>query len=336
MALDVYKEWLGIPEGPRPPDHYQLLRLVQFEDTADKIRANYKKLNAHVRKYASGQYSTQSQELLNELAKAMLCLTDAERKKEYDQSLGREFEEDKGRGGRKTMDALLIERNLASVSQIKEAKEFAERGGLDLRDALVQLKVVEPAVAAQALAEEVGLPYVDLADMLPDDAVLDKVPRKLVKQHSILPLFIDQDRLLVACVDLISPELEEELRLRFGIPVRGVLTAPFAITQGIAKYYAPGLRNEAAAEETPGKGAKPAKKSGEAPAPKKVRLSTAEEKKQMKQYGIIALNFSFVTAYLLDTFVITPHVYLDIYTFLLFTIIPGITGFFVWQTCFKR
>ena len=40
MAIDVYKEWLGIPEGPRPPDHYQLLRLVQFEDAVDKIRGN--------------------------------------------------------------------------------------------------------------------------------------------------------------------------------------------------------------------------------------------------------------------------------------------------------
>ena len=75
MALDVYKDWLGIPEGPRPPDHYSLLRLVQFEDAADKVRANYTKLNAHVRKYASGKYSAQSQELLNELARAMLCLT---------------------------------------------------------------------------------------------------------------------------------------------------------------------------------------------------------------------------------------------------------------------
>ena len=56
MAIDVYKEWLGIPEGPRPPDHYQLLRLVQFEDNVDKVRKNYKKLNGHVRKYATGQY----------------------------------------------------------------------------------------------------------------------------------------------------------------------------------------------------------------------------------------------------------------------------------------
>lgn len=89
MAIDVYKEWLGIPEDQRPPNNYQLLRLVQFEDDSDKIRKNYKKLNLHVRKYASGQYSIESQSLLNELAKAMLCLTDEELKQEYDRSLGR-------------------------------------------------------------------------------------------------------------------------------------------------------------------------------------------------------------------------------------------------------
>jgi hypothetical protein len=67
MALDVYKEWLGIPEGPRPPDHYALLRLKQFDDEVDRIRANYKKLNGHVRRYATGQYLDESQALLNEL-----------------------------------------------------------------------------------------------------------------------------------------------------------------------------------------------------------------------------------------------------------------------------
>ena len=43
--MDVYKEWLGIPEGQRPPNHYELLRLVQFEDEVSKVRDNYKKLN---------------------------------------------------------------------------------------------------------------------------------------------------------------------------------------------------------------------------------------------------------------------------------------------------
>ncbi len=88
MSIDVYKEWLGIPDGPRPPDHYELLRCVRFEDDAEKIRSFQRKLSAHVRKYATGKYMQESQDLLNELAKAMLCLTDPVRKRDYDESLG--------------------------------------------------------------------------------------------------------------------------------------------------------------------------------------------------------------------------------------------------------
>ena len=78
--LDVYRDWLGVTDAERPLNYYQLLRLKKFEDDIEKIRSNYRKLNAQVRKYASGQYGNQSQQLLNELAKAMLCLTDAKRK----------------------------------------------------------------------------------------------------------------------------------------------------------------------------------------------------------------------------------------------------------------
>ena len=41
MALDVYKDWLGIPDDvPRPVDLYSLLRLVKFNDDAEKARSN--------------------------------------------------------------------------------------------------------------------------------------------------------------------------------------------------------------------------------------------------------------------------------------------------------
>ena len=43
-----------------------------------------------------------------------------------------------------------------------------------------------------------------------------------------------------------------------------------------------------------------------------------------------------VGAYLLDSYVITPNVYMDLYTYLLFTVIPGVAAFFVWQICFSR
>jgi len=339
LALDVYKEWLGIPEGPRPPDHYQLLRLVQFEDSVDKIRANYKKLNGHVRRYATGQYIDESQALLNELAKAMLCLTDLERKREYDVGQGREFEEEVT--GPRTMDVILIEQKHISPAQAKEAREHAERAGLDLRDAFVQLKMVDQDIAAQALATELGLPYVDLADTLPDDDVLDQVPKSTVKQHSILPLFIDEGVLLVACVNHIGHELEDELRLRFSVPVRSVLASPQAISQAINKYYAPGARDERAAQksEAQGKadGGKSKKSSPEVkkekPKPQPRSVKSAEERKNQRMIGVVVVNFSFFVAYLLDMFVISPGALFQ--PIWLYFVIPGIAAAFSYVAFWK-
>ena len=103
--IDVYRNWLGITETARPLDYYTLLKLKRFEDAVDKIRANYRQLNAHVRKYAAGEFGPQSQALLNELAKAMLCLTDAHRKAEYDATHGRTTKHD---GGRRAIELILL------------------------------------------------------------------------------------------------------------------------------------------------------------------------------------------------------------------------------------
>jgi hypothetical protein len=307
--MDFYKEWLGIPEGPRPPDHYELLRTKRFEDDLDKIRAHYKKLNTHVRKYATGQYSIPSQEMLNELAKAMLCLTDIERKREYDESMGREFPAEKDALGRQPMLDILIRQGKIQRSQKSEIEEFADKRGLSIRDALVQMKLAEPEAAAQALAAELGYSFVDLDDLTPEDSVLDMVPRNLVKQHQFIPLFIDDDRLLVAVIDEMDHELEEELRLRYGVPIRPVIAMPRAINQAISKYYAPGMRDEATAPvaaSTKGKG-KPAAKGAEKGAAKKTESKakaksanmpfsalSADEQQRRKQIGYLLLCWSVI------------------------------------------
>ena len=317
--MDFYKEWLGIPEGPRPPDHYELLRLKQFDDDTTKVRANYKKLNAHVRKYATGQYSVQSQELLNEIAKAMLCLTDPERKRDYDESLGRVFATVKDDFGRQPFLDILVKQGKLTREQSREAQDFASKRGLSERDGVVQMKLIEPDVAAQALALHHGLSYVDLDDMIPEDDVLDATPRALVKKQSIIPLFVDDDRLLVACVDMPDHEVEDEMRLRYGVPMRAVLATPRAISQAIAKYYAPGMRDDAqpyanaAAAPPPTKDGKPAKaadlakpvkakpKSG--PAPKFDELSE-DEKAKRKQMGMLAMTWSIIIPSLLQYFLL--------------------------------
>jgi hypothetical protein len=305
--MDVYKEWLGIPEGQRPPDHYELLRVVKFEDDAEKIRAHYKKLNAHVRKYATGQYSVQSQELLNELAKAMLCLTDTDRKRDYDESLGREVPPETDDYGRQPILDVLTRQGKISRDQKREIEEFADRRGLTHRDAVVQMKLADPVTAAKALAVQLGYSYVDLEDMLPEDDMLDRVPRQQVKQYSFIPLFIDDGQLLVASIDQLEHELEEELRLRYDVPVRPVIAAPRAINQAIAQFYAPGMRDEAkvtTAQPANGKGGKKTAAKKEAPkqsgAARRAAASVPfsqlppEVQKQRKQYGMLFMCWSVI------------------------------------------
>lgn len=296
--MDVYKEWLGIPDGPRPPDHYELLRCVRFEDDAGKVRAHYKKLNAHVRKYATGQYSVQSQDLLNEMAKAMLCLTDPERKREYDESLGREIERQRDEFGRLPLLDVLVKQGDISRDQKQEVEDYSNRTGVSERDAVVQMKLVTPEAAAQALALQLGRPYVDLEDMLPEDDVLDKVPRSLVKKHSFLPLFVDDDRLLVACIDDLEHHLEEDLQLRYGVPVRPVIVTPRALQQAIARYYAPGMRDEASVQAAVAQTAPPARgksKPAAAGGPRKAWSQlTPEEQQQKKQIGYIVICWTII------------------------------------------
>ncbi|NQV27068.1 MAG: general secretion pathway protein GspE [Rhodopirellula sp.] len=315
MELDVYKDWLGIPDGPRPPDQYELLRLVRFEDATDKVRANYKKLNAHVRKYATGQYSVISQNLLNELAKAMLCLTDPERKREYDESLGRVFEEDESSAV--PMERVLVKQGHIDRDQMKEALEFAESHGLSMRDAVVQMKLVDDQISTQAFATELGVPYVDLDDMAPEFRILKRLPQPVARRNTILPLFIDDDVLLVACADEITHELEDELRLRFNLPVRRVLATPRGITEGIARYYGE-MDEMIAAEDAAGivsESSSSSKAAGQKGPAKKVQKKkqsgvqafsqlSKDEQLERKNLGKLFMLWSVIGSVLIDQFVV--------------------------------
>ena len=235
--LDVYRDWLGIQDAERPLNYYQLLRLNKFEDNVAKIRSHYRKMNSHVRKYGAGEYGPQSQKLLNELAKAMLSLTDAKRKREYDASLGRT---DFGSGKLRSFEEILLGNKLLDQDQLKKARNYANAVGLEVRDAVLQQKLAEPEEVMLAYAESEGLPFIDLEDVDIDERLIPQIAPNTARSHSCIPFMIDGERLLMLSPNPILPDVEEELRLRFGKPVRTVLCTPKSINARIEKYYPPG------------------------------------------------------------------------------------------------
>ena len=257
--LDVYRDWLQIKETARPLSHYQLLRVKQFEDDAGKVRQHYRKLNAHVRKFATGDFSRQSQQLLNELAKAMLCLTDAKRKTEYDASLGRR---DSSPGKRRTLEEILIFRKLIDTAQLDKARKYAEAVGLEMRDALIQQKLVTAEIVMQAWAESIGLPYVDLCEVGVDESIVPQVPTYTARQHSCVPVMIDDGQLLMAAPNPLKPDVEDDLRVRTGMPVRSVLCTPADIHTMVEKYYPKDAAAAEPSEAAPAEESKTEKSKG--------------------------------------------------------------------------
>ena len=88
-SFDPYRIWLGIPAEEQPPHHYRLLGLKQLETNPEVIAHAADARMVHLKTFQTGRYSLLSQQLLNEVASAKLCLLDPQKKAAYDAQLQR-------------------------------------------------------------------------------------------------------------------------------------------------------------------------------------------------------------------------------------------------------
>jgi Concanavalin A-like lectin/glucanases superfamily len=82
--FDPYYTWLGIPPHEQPANHYRLLGISLFESNAEVISNAADRLMLHLRAFQAGKRSKESQQLLNEISAARVCLLNPEKKAAYD------------------------------------------------------------------------------------------------------------------------------------------------------------------------------------------------------------------------------------------------------------
>jgi len=86
-SFDPYLKWLGIPPKHQPPNHYRLLGIEVFEADPDVIANAADARMTHLKTFSSGKHSELSQQILNEISAARICLLNAQDKAEYDAEL---------------------------------------------------------------------------------------------------------------------------------------------------------------------------------------------------------------------------------------------------------
>jgi len=166
---------------------------------------------------------------------------------------------------RRKLETILMSDGLVSEEQLKQIVRYAHAVGIDLYEAVLQKKIVHPDAVMMAYAESVGLPFINLAETTIDEEVAAQIDPMTARQYSIIPISIDQGYVRLAATKPIVPDVADELRMIFDLPVRCVICTPAELGDAIAKYYPRGAVRVVKTEQenTPTSPSKPAPQKSE-------------------------------------------------------------------------
>ncbi len=85
--FDPYQSWLSIPPEQQPPDYYCLLGINRYEPSLKIIERAVNQRVELLQNLSNGPNVKHAQRVLNEIAKARVCLTDPVKKSAYDRQL---------------------------------------------------------------------------------------------------------------------------------------------------------------------------------------------------------------------------------------------------------
>ncbi|MBL7155669.1 MAG: Flp pilus assembly complex ATPase component TadA [Candidatus Omnitrophica bacterium] len=135
---------------------------------------------------------------------------------------------------------ILLERKAITPEQLKLAISEQQKTGEMLGQVLIKMGLVNEKEMLQVLAEQQGIPFLDLKETKIDEGVIKKVPAKFAWHYKIMPINIDGNVLTVAISDPFDMWPLDDLETNLGYRVEKVLATSHGILEAIKNYYGVG------------------------------------------------------------------------------------------------
>lgn len=101
----------------------------------------------------------------------------------------------------------------------------------------VRMGLVTPAQVTEALAEQWGMPVVNLEETNIPPKVLELVPQTMAELYKIMPISLVNDVLTVAMADPQNVAALDDLRNFLGHDIRGAVSSEADVEKAITRYY---------------------------------------------------------------------------------------------------
>lgn len=129
-----------------------------------------------------------------------------------------------------------VQDQLLEEAAARDAHTQATKNGIPFITFLVQNKLADAKALAQSAATEFGVPVLDLTSMQMDNLPEKAVDEKLIRKHSVLPLYKRGNRLFVAMSDPTNISALDEVKFATGLSVEAVLVEDNKLRDAIEKY----------------------------------------------------------------------------------------------------
>jgi len=132
---------------------------------------------------------------------------------------------------------ILIRQGIISLDQLADAEKTARSSNTPLADALVRLGYATAEEVMRAIAQEHGLEFVDLKEVVVPPSVVELVPESVARENAVLPLGEEDGALRVIVSDPLDVDTLDKLRFILDRKIEIALAPRENILEAINRYY---------------------------------------------------------------------------------------------------
>lgn len=130
---------------------------------------------------------------------------------------------------------LLLRKGLLNATDLETALGDQAESGAPLSKVLIDRQMLSEADIVEAVASQLGMHFVDLADTAVDPSAAETIPVALARRYELIPYGWAEETLLVAMVDPSNVIAQDDVRSASGCKIRAVIATREAIMEAIDK-----------------------------------------------------------------------------------------------------
>lgn len=142
------------------------------------------------------------------------------------------------RAKQKRIGQALVNQGLINEEMLKETLgKLNSEAGTTLQQSLVEQQFVREEDVLDALATELGMDRISLADQDITPDLVEVVPKKVAKEYRVFPVEADETEVVIAIADPLNIQVIDDLQRIVGRPVRTVIAPEEEIDRFYNRFY---------------------------------------------------------------------------------------------------